>query len=585
MPPPPPPPRLGSFRYHFEQKSKERLPLLSNPNGTDWRDADFDEDRDSRGCLRRVRDAFALLRATVRNTAEVGWEFARSDFRKVIFAAKMGLALGLISLLIFLKEPFHDLGNHSVWAILTVVVVFEFSIGATFSKGLNRGIGTLSAGGLALAVAEMSGMTGHWEELVVIISIFVTGFWATFIKLYPTMKPYEYGFRVFLLTFCYILVSGLKTREVVNTAVSRFLLIALGAAVGLGVNICIFPIWAGEDLHNLVVKNFMGVAKSLEGCVTGYLNCVEYERVPSKILTYQASDDPLYSGYRTAVEATAQEDSLLGFAIWEPPHGPYRMFRYPWKSYVKVSGALRHCAFMIMALHGCVLSEIQAPPERRQIFRSELQRVGTEGAKVLRELGNKVKTMTKLSSADILVDIHEAAEDLQKKIDRKSYLLVNSTLWEIGSRPEGLDDFSNAEGEHQPLGMKFHSEAVLDLRSLHLSKSWDFRNTGFNLSSSPPIPPGSPEAIPKTQLSWPARPSFKMDEAIKEEESGTYESASALSLATFSSLLIEFVARLQNLVDAFEELSEKAKFKEAVDEPTVDSAPGLWTRIKKLFGV
>ncbi|KAI0516287.1 hypothetical protein KFK09_008959 [Dendrobium nobile] len=604
-----PPPRLGSFRYHFEQKSKERLPLLSNLKGVDWDDLDGDDDGKSRGCLHGLWHGIGSFWAQVRMAAAVGLEFARSDFRKVVFAAKMGLALALISLLIFLKEPFQDLSSHCVWAILTVVVVFEFSIGSTLSKGLNRGLGTLSAGGLALGVAELSTMAGKWEEVVIIVSIFIIGFWATFAKLYPTMKPYEYGFRVFLLTFCFILVSGLRTREFVHTAVSRFLLIALGAAVGLGVNICIFPIWAGEDLHNLVVKNFMGVAKSLEGCVNGYLNCVEYERVPSKILTYQASDDPLYSGYRTAVEATAQEDSLLGFAIWEPPHGPYKMFRYPWRSYVKVSGALRHCAFMVMALHGCVLSEIQAPPEMRQIFRNELQRVGMEGAKVLRELGNKIKSMTKLSSTDILLNIHEAAEELQKKIDRRSYLLVNAELWEIGKRPEGLEDVLDGvaftERLHKPLVIKSQSETVLDLRSLHLSKSWDVHNTGFNPSSQ--VPTGFPEVrgvnigpdlkislnndevvhenygLLKQQISWPAR-SLNIDEVVHEEESRTYESASALSLSTFASLLIELVARLQNVVNAFEELSEKAKFKEPINEPNADSPSGLWTSIKRLFG-
>ncbi|CAM8982252.1 unnamed protein product [Rhodiola kirilowii] len=567
--------RMGSFRYNLlEKRDKDKLfsngySPLGHPN--------FDK-----GCCGRFKDRVLGWWTGAKEVAIKAWEMGKSDPRKIVFSAKMGLALMLISLLIFLKEPFKDLSRYSVWAILTVVVVFEFSIGATLSKGFNRGLGTLSAGALALGMAQVSELAGTYEEIVIVFSIFVMGFIATYAKLYPTLKPYEYGFRVFLLTYCFIMVSGYRTGEFLDTAVTRFLLIALGAAVCLVINIGIYPIWAGEDLHNLVAKNLKGMATSLEGVVNGYLDCVEYERVPSKILTYEASsEDKVYTGYRAAVESTSQEESLVSFAIWEPPHGPYKTLRYPWKNYLKVGGALRHCAFMVMALHGCILSEIQAPPDRRQVFRNELRRVGIEGAKVLRELGEKVKNMEKLGTGDILFEVHEAAEELQSKIDKKSYLLVDSESWEIGSRKktEGENpEIINLPEERTVLEHKSRSEAILDLKSTTLPRNWDPRHPVMN----PPAPhahPSSERSFNK-QISWPARLSFDADTVIIEE-SKTYESASVLSLATFASLLIEFVARLQNLVDAFEELSVMADFKDPIQLSTEIEAPGCWRRLRR----
>ncbi|GER33462.1 aluminum-activated malate transporter 9 [Striga asiatica] len=562
---------LGSLRQSFVEKSKERL--LSRK---------YYSDDDSfiirEGLLRRLyritSERFSRWWSHVKGTAISAYEMGRSDPRKVIFAAKMGAALSLVSVLIFFKEPLSYIGQYSIWAILTVVVVFEFSIGATLNKGFNRALGTLSAGALALGIAELSKMAGELQEVVIVFSIFIAGkitlFTISHLKLYPAMKQYEYGFRVFLLTFCIVLVSG--TSHFVQTAVSRLLLIAVGAAVCLLINVCIYPIWAGEDLHKLVVKNFKGVATSLE----------EYTRIPSKILLYQASDDPLYKGYRTAVESTSQEESLLGFAIWEPPHGRYKMFNYPWSEYVKVSGALRHCAFMVMAMHGSILSEIQASSELRQVFKEGIQRVGTEGAKVLRQLGEKVEKMEKLSpTQDLLQEVHDAAEDLQMMIDQKSYLLVNAENWENDKRPEKFADPELLQELKDNEQSKQQQQTMINSLSESVPNLKFPTNTNnasvVNLSVSQW---GSGDDVLRQQTMWPSRLSLIGETILNEREVRTYESASALSLATFTSLLIEFVARLQNLVNSFEEMSEKARFREAVGGSSeAKQESGVWTRV------
>lgn len=115
---------IGPLSQNFDETSKERLLPKYSEYGLD---ASFLIERE--GFWRRLRNRINELCSSVKQGSVKAVEMGRKDPRKVIFAAKMGLALSLVSVIIFFKDPLSYIGKYSVWAILTVIVVFEFSIG------------------------------------------------------------------------------------------------------------------------------------------------------------------------------------------------------------------------------------------------------------------------------------------------------------------------------------------------------------------------------------------------------------------------------------------------------------------------
>ena len=205
---------------------------------------------------------------------------------------------------------------------------------------------------------------------------------------------------------------------------------------------------------------------------------------------------------------------------------------------------------------------------------------------MLRELGRKIEKMEKLSQQDLLLEVHDAAEELQMKIDNNSFLLVNFASWEAGKLPKEYEDHENIlqlkDNEIKRPVITSLSQTVLDLGSDPASRSWNARTP--NMSMDPSIPGWvSTDSMFKNPAQWPSSLSINADSVIDERESKTYESASSMSLATFTSLLIEFVARLQNLVDSFQELSEVAKFKDPVEILAPKEVVGFWTRLRRFF--
>jgi len=83
------------------------------------------EDEDSRKKRKKGLNLPKKMKKILRNL----WNVGKEDPRRVIHALKVGVALTLVSLL-YLMEPFFEgVGKNALWAVMTVVVVLEFSAG------------------------------------------------------------------------------------------------------------------------------------------------------------------------------------------------------------------------------------------------------------------------------------------------------------------------------------------------------------------------------------------------------------------------------------------------------------------------
>lgn len=62
---------------------------------------------------------------TVKKTKKIG----EDDPRRIVHSMKVGLALTLVSLFYYFRPLYDGFGQAGMWAVLTVVVVFEFTVG------------------------------------------------------------------------------------------------------------------------------------------------------------------------------------------------------------------------------------------------------------------------------------------------------------------------------------------------------------------------------------------------------------------------------------------------------------------------
>ncbi|XP_004305584.1 PREDICTED: aluminum-activated malate transporter 8 [Fragaria vesca subsp. vesca] len=323
-----------------------------------------------------------------KNTIKLG----KDDPRRVIHSLKVAMALTLVSLLYYWRALYDGLGVAGMWAVLTVVVVFEFTVGATLSKGLNRSFATLLAGALGIGANHLASLFGEQGEPIILgVLVFLLAAASTFSRFFPRIKErYDYGVLIFILTFSMVTVSGYRVEGLLQMAYQRLITILIGGGTCIILSIFLCPVWAGEDLHSLIASNIDKIANYLEGIGGG-----EYFQLPKDGKSTKVTQN---NGYKSVLNSKNTEESWANFARWEPGHGRFK-FRHPWKQYLKTGALVRQCAYQIETLNSHINSDVQVPQEFLQIIQASCITMSTESGKALKALGTAIKTMKDPKSA------------------------------------------------------------------------------------------------------------------------------------------------------------------------------------------
>ncbi|KAI3447405.1 hypothetical protein Pfo_004070 [Paulownia fortunei] len=365
---------------------------------------------------------------TLKKTKKIG----EDDPRRIVHAMKVGLALTLVSLFYYFRPLYDGFGQAGMWAILTVVVVFEFTVGGTLSKSLNRGFATLLAGALGVGAEYLASLCGEKGEPIILgLMVFFLATASTFTRFFPNVKRrYDYGVLIFILTFSLVAVSGFRVNQILQLAHQRLSTILLGGATCMMISIFICPVWAGQDLHNLVAGNIEKLAAFLEGFGGEILVFPGDESSKS---SSKQDDKSFLQGYKSVLNSKATEESLANFAWWEPAHGRFK-FRHPWKQYLKIGALARECACLIEALNGYINSKSQARvvSEFQMKIQQPCLKMSTESGKALKELASAIRKMTSPSSAaGTHAQNYKAATDDLKSILENTSLPTKADLQEI----------------------------------------------------------------------------------------------------------------------------------------------------------
>lgn len=235
---------------------------------------------------------------------------------------------------------------------------------------------------------------------------------------------------------------------------------------------------------------------------------------------------------------------------------------------MKLGSVLRHFAYTVAALQGCLESEIQVqqkpnfsivkymnktmltfffspsvfktPPSVRSLFRDPCTRVAREVARVLQELAVSLKHHRRCAP-DVLSDhLHEALQDLNSAIRSQPRLFLGPKH-ACAANKRMLMELNSGKPASRTALQSFKTDATA------LSET-------RNARSDQPTPPSPADRS--------ERSGGMLRPTLSKIAITSLEFSEALPFAAFASLLVEMVVRLELVIEEVKNLERAANFRE-----------------------
>ncbi|WVZ10624.1 hypothetical protein V8G54_015154 [Vigna mungo] len=248
------------------------------------------------------------------------------------------------------------------------------SIGATLSKGLNRGLGTLLATSLAFLTEHIADVPGRiFRAVFIAIAVFIIGTMTSYVRFIPYIKKnYDYGVLIFLLTFNLITVSSYRIDD-------------------------------GKTSTTTSYQGLKALANYIQVCVGEYFNDSEESTCQD-----DSSEDPIYKGYKAILDSKATDETLFMCellcgkqalqASWEP------RYIFTESHGINMQKLEPHFAISVtLLLHYMDVCNLKF-------------RLGEEVSKVLRELANNIRNNHQFSPEMLSNNLNATLQDLNSAL-------------------------------------------------------------------------------------------------------------------------------------------------------------------------